>query len=59
MNEKLKIAIDEATQGSLHWYTLDFANLMNSIAVNASKSDELDKQDLENLYGVIFLSNIL
>lgn len=59
MNEKLKIAINEATQGSLHWYTLDFANLMNSIAVTASKSDELDKQDLENLYGVIFLSNIL
>ena len=59
MLEIIDSAINQASRGSLLWCDEDFKNLANSIALKALESKQLEKEDIENLYGILFLSNIL
>lgn len=59
MDAKLSICLENLNKGSLNDITMEFCEYMGKIAVDFLSNEEPTKEDIENAYGVLFISNIL
>ena len=61
MKIEIANAIDDLNKGSLNSITFDFCNELNKITTELlqKKDNEIDQEDLSNMYGILLISNIL
>lgn len=59
MNAKLSTCIENLNRGSLANITMELCDYMNKLALEFLSMEEPSKEDIENAYGILLISNIL
>ena len=59
MKQNIMNAIDDLNKGSLNSITFDFCNELNMITMKLLQKNNIDQEDLSDMYGILLISNIL
>lgn len=59
MDARLSKCLKNLNNGSLADITIEFCDYMNKMALEFLSKEEESKEDIENAYGILFISNIL